>query len=32
VLETYALTSGGFNGSGATYFSGLVGKGYNNAS
>ena len=32
VLGTYALTSGGFNGSGATYFSGLVGKGYNNAS
>ena len=32
VLGTYALTSGGFNGSGATYFSGLVGKGYDNTS
>ena len=32
VLGTYALTSGGFNGSGGTYFSGLVGKGYNNSS
>ena len=32
VLGTYALSSGGFNGSGATYFSGLVGKGYNNSS
>lgn len=29
VLGTYTLTSGGFNGSGATYFQGLVGKGYN---
>lgn len=29
VLGTYALVSGGFNGSGATYFQGLVGKGYN---
>ena len=27
VLGTYALTSGGFNGSGASYFSGLVGAG-----
>lgn len=32
VLGTYALTSGGFNGSGATYFQGLVGKGYDNSS
>ena len=32
VLGTYALTSGGFNGSGGTYFSGLVGKGYDNSS
>ena len=31
VLGTYALTSGGFNGSGGTYFQGLVGKGYNNS-
>ena len=30
VLGTYALTSGGFNGSGATYFQGLVGKGIDN--
>lgn len=29
VLGTYTLTSGGFNGSGGTYFSGIVGKGYN---
>ncbi len=29
VLGTYTLVSGGFNGSGATYFSGLVGKGHN---
>ena len=29
VLGTYALVSGGFNGSGASYFQGLVGKGYN---
>ena len=29
VLGTYTLVSGGFNGQGATYFSGLVGKGYN---
>ena len=28
VLGTYNLVSGGFNGSGASYFSGLVGKGY----
>lgn len=32
VLGTYALVSGGFNGSGASYFEGLVGKGYNNNS
>lgn len=32
VLGTYTLTSGGFNGSGASYFQGLVGKGYNNSS
>lgn len=32
VLGTYALTSGSFNGSGASYFQGLVGKGYNNSS
>lgn len=32
VLGTYSLTSGSFNGSGATYFQGLVGKGYNNSS
>ena len=30
VLGTYALVSGGFNGSGASYFQGLVGKGVNN--
>lgn len=30
VLGTYSLISGGFNGSGATYFSGLVGKGVDN--
>lgn len=30
VLGTYTLVSGSFNGSGATYFQGLVGKGYNN--
>ena len=30
VLGTYTLSSGGFNGSGASYFSGLVGKGVNN--
>ena len=29
-LGTYSLVSGGFNGSGGTYFSGLVGKGYDN--
>ena len=28
VLGTYALVSGSFNGSGATYFQGLVGKGH----
>lgn len=28
VLGTYNLVSGGFNGSGATYFSGIVGNGY----
>lgn len=28
VLGTYALTSGGFNGSGASYFQGIVGRGY----
>ena len=28
VLGTYTLTSGSFNGSGATYFSGIVGNGY----
>lgn len=28
VLGTYTLVSGSFNGSGATYFSGLVGKGH----
>lgn len=28
VLGTYALVSGGFNGSGASYFQGLVGKGH----
>ena len=28
VLGTYTLVSGGFNGSGGTYFSGLVGKGH----
>ena len=28
VLGTYTLISGGFNGSGATYFQGLVGKGH----
>ena len=30
VLGSYTLVSGGFNSSGATYFSGLVGKGHNN--
>lgn len=30
VLGTYTLVSGSFNGSGATYFQGLVGKGVNN--
>lgn len=30
VLGTYALVSGSFNGSGATYFQGLVGKGVDN--
>ena len=30
VLGEYTLVSGGFNGSGATYFQGLVGKGHNN--
>lgn len=30
VLGSYSLVSGGFNGSGATYFSGLNGKGVNN--
>lgn len=30
VLGTYTLVSGSFNGSGATYFSGLVGKGIDN--
>ena len=30
MLGTYALKSGGFNGSGATYFEGLVGKGVDN--
>ena len=30
VLGTYALVSGGFNGSGASYFQGLVGKGVDN--
>lgn len=30
VLGTYSLVSGSFNGSGATYFSGLVGKGVDN--
>lgn len=30
VLGTYSLTSGGFNGSGASYFQGLVGKGVDN--
>lgn len=30
VLGTYTLISGGFNGQGATYFQGLVGKGHNN--
>lgn len=29
VLGTYALVSGSFNGSGASYFQGIVGKGYN---
>lgn len=28
VLGTYALVSGGFNGSGASYFQGIVGKGH----
>ena len=30
VLGTYTLVSGSFNGSGASYFQGLVGKGYDN--
>lgn len=30
VLGEYTLVSGSFNGSGATYFQGLVGKGHNN--
>lgn len=30
VLGSYSLVSGSFNGSGATYFSGLVGKGHDN--
>ena len=30
VLGSYTLVSGGFNGSGATYFQGLVGKGHTN--
>ena len=30
VLGEYTLVSGSFNGSGATYFQGLVGKGYDN--
>lgn len=30
VLGTYTLVSGGFNGSGASYFQGLVGKGVDN--
>ena len=30
VLGDYTLVSGSFNGSGATYFQGLVGKGHNN--
>lgn len=30
VLGSYSLVSGGFNGSGATYFSGLAGKGVDN--
>ena len=30
VLGTYTLVSGSFNGSGGTYFSGLVGKGHTN--
>ena len=30
VLGSYALVSGGFNGSGASYFQGLVGKGVDN--
>lgn len=30
VLGEYELVSGSFNGSGASYFQGLVGKGYNN--
>lgn len=32
VLGTYALTSGGFNGSGASYFQGIVGHGYDTSS
>lgn len=32
VLGAYSLISGGFNGQGASYFQGLVGKGYDNAS
>lgn len=31
-LGTYTLVSGGFNGSGASYFSGLVGKSHTNSS
>jgi hypothetical protein len=31
VLGTYTLISGSFNSSGGTYFSGLVGKGYDNS-
>lgn len=32
VLGNYTLVSGGFNGSGATYFSGIVGHGYDTSS
>lgn len=32
VLGTYSLKSGGFNGSGATYFQGIVGHGYDTSS
>lgn len=32
VLGTYALVSGSFNGSGATYFQGIVGHGYDTSS